>query len=882
MFPYIYNKKQFLSINDSVLNKRYFFRPERNMLLLVKWEDGTTNTVSSKDLEYNKTKNLSGGLKVKMYWPPEKKNYYGIIIQTQKEFNMKQNILNESLKVTQQAEVMSDSESENISLAVVKEHLKNKKALIPSSCESPNIIPLETNTPPGEIETDSENENIPLAAIKNQMKIKNMLIPLPGKSTNSLSVKNDSQSMDGVPKLKTSNKSQNNYHTSESEEDPFAGSSDEDPSYTQKCQFKNCKIEIFAACERCEALLCWEHFIHNDNCNNHDEDEFSDDQEAISTNKKKKRKELSSSLLHEYAVDGEKREVPLEKVQRINQKKIAKALRAEGKSYVSSVLKKHIPEKILKQRCNSQRCMVKSCNFITEKERHSIFHAFYGTKSLHLQREFIVRHVNIKRVKRRRTPKGDSRRTRTLEYFLPRDSGSVPVCKTMFLNTLAISEKVMRTAVNKRTSDGVILPDKRGGRYENLKEKDEVVRAAVLAHINKFPKMESHFCRKSTSKEYLHPDLNIKKMFYLYKEENEQPKCSYHTYRRVFKSLHVSFHHPKKDQCSLCLSYREGNAAKKLELHDEFTAHTTEKNAVRKKKEEAKEMSKTNTEIAAAVFDLQQVIQLPINKESALYYRRRLSVFNFTIYNVGNKECYCFLWSEVISRRGSNEISTCVAKYLHQLDNQGLKEVRLFADGCAGQNKNTIVFTMLLHFIVNSKHVQQVVLSFFETNHGQSEGDSAHSCISTAISAAGDIFIPSQLPPIIRLARRNFPYVVFEMDTEDFLDYKSCAEKIRLRATKITDSGENIDWTKIKEVMVNKDNVNVLNIKRSHVDAEYQKVSLKRLPHDVLQKSVPKLNTGHLKLAANKYKDLNDLCTGRTPVIRNKTFQLFFKDLPHE
>ena len=57
-----------------------------------------------------------------------------------------------------------------------------------------------------------------------------------------------------------------------------------------------------------------------------------------------------------------------------------------------------------------------------------------------------------------------------------------------------------------------------------------------------------------------------------------------------------------------------------------------------------------------------------------------------------------------------------------------------------------------------------------------------------------------------------------------------------------------IDWTKIKEVMVNKDNVNVLNIKKSHLDAEYQKISLNTLPDDILNKSVPNLKIGSVKL----------------------------------
>ena len=105
------------------------------------------------------------------------------------------------------------------------------------------------------------------------------------------------------------------------------------------------------------------------------------------------------------------------------------------------------------------------------------------------------------------------------------------------------------------------------------------------------------------------------------------------------------------------------------------------------------------------------------------------------------------------------------------------------------------------------------------------------------------------------------------MNTEGFLDYKSCAEKLRLRVTRITDSGEKIDWTKIKEVIVNKDNVNV-----------YQKVSLKKLRDDSLKKSVHILNIGSLKLAANKSKDLNAQDVHQLSAI--KPFNKFLKTFP--
>lgn len=181
----------------------------------------------------------------------------------------------------------------------------------------------------------------------------------------------------------------------------------------------------------------------------------------------------------------------------------------------------------------------------------------------------------------------------------------------MFLNTLGISEKTMRTALDKRTEEGTVELERRGGRYEKLNENDAKLKTSALEHILKFPRMESYFCRPSTTREYLHPDLTVKKMYYLYQNDNnvKQPRCSYHTYRRVFKSLNLSFHHPKKDQCTLCLTCKQGDEKKKLELEGLYNTHIAEKISVRRKKKEAKETSKLNPSVvASAVFDLQQVI----------------------------------------------------------------------------------------------------------------------------------------------------------------------------------------------------------------------------------------------------------------------------------
>ena len=59
---------------------------------------------------------------------------------------------------------------------------------------------------------------------------------------------------------------------------------------------------------------------------------------------------------------------------------------------------------------------------------------------------------------------------------------------------------------------------------------------------------------------------------------------------------------------------------------------------------------------------------------------------------------------------------------------------------------------------------------FYFTLHGQCEGDSVHSTISTALGNAGDLFVPLQLTPIIALILRKQNYRVQTLKYSDFLD----------------------------------------------------------------------------------------------------------------
>jgi hypothetical protein len=106
-------------------------------------------------------------------------------------------------------------------------------------------------------------------------------------------------------------------------------------------------------------------------------------------------------------------------------------------------------KKEMKEACT---CLKLCSEKVANATRNKIFNHFWELGSRSRKREFIVRHVSKIDIKRVRVE--NSRRTCTLQYNLPvENSGGglmlVKVCKKMFLNTLSISEKYVRTALHK-------------------------------------------------------------------------------------------------------------------------------------------------------------------------------------------------------------------------------------------------------------------------------------------------------------------------------------------------------------------------------------------------------------------------------------------------
>ena len=181
-----------------------------------------------------------------------------------------------------------------------------------------------------------------------------------------------------------------------------------------------------------------------------------------------------------------------------------------------------------------------------------------------------------------------------------------PMCKTFFLQTLGISALMVETAFRKQNEAGISVPDQRGRQPSANSLKDQ--RKIIKEHINSFPRVPSHYCRKETGKEFLKSNMTIEKMYSLYKETREQSgaqPASKWIYRDVLVTeFDISFHHRNKDQCAMCTSYRNSTDEEKERMQGEYDDHNRERELVFAKKGEAKKLAVEEETQASAVFDL--------------------------------------------------------------------------------------------------------------------------------------------------------------------------------------------------------------------------------------------------------------------------------------
>lgn len=106
--------------------------------------------------------------------------------------------------------------------------------------------------------------------------------------------------------------------------------------------------------------------------------------------------------------------------------------------------------------------------------------------------------------------------------------------------------------------------------------------------------------------------------------------------------------------------------------------------------------------------------------DAQIYYKRKLSVYNFTVYD-SRDEGFCYVWDECNGLKGSSEIGTGLITYMTNLPKE-IKHVTTFSDTCGGQNRNQFIASAMM-YVVNNTHIETVDLKFMEPGHSYLEAD---------------------------------------------------------------------------------------------------------------------------------------------------------------
>ena len=572
---------------------------------------------------------------------------------------------------------------------------------------------------------------------------------------------------------------------------------------------------------------------------------------------------------------------------------IRKRKRNHGEEYTMIVRGtkevKVVPARKMGGPCN---CKKLNCdNNYPQEMREKIYQHYWNLGDINLRRTFLSRCAKRHQKKRTRIrdllkAKANARKY-SIEYSLPGngDIDDVMVCMKFLINTLGETRKALSTAIQLTDDDtGIVRTDMRGS---NPKPKKD--RVNVINHIKKFKAVDSHYLRKQVKKKYLPAELSIKKMYRMYQDwckiKGKRIE-TYDVYYKVFKrDFNLSFYKPKKDQCGTCESYKLGDKTQEDKIKQ--NKHITDKDLARGIKTATKEEARENQNMCVGAFDLEKVLLSPHGECDLFYYKRRLKQMNLTVTDLIIKDVFCYFWSEDQGKKGPNEVSTGVHKFLEFQAGEGITKVHLFSDNCPGQQGNRFYF-LSLSYAVRKLTLDVVTHTFLVKGHSQNINDTAHSQIEKA-SKGKKIYTPVQWETVIQSAFVEQNCVFNMMTFEDFMNFKTpqeyeqilkkkCFETFHTQQTKPKKIP--VKWSKIVQFEFRKSSPFIMYYKYEYNQALFHEV---RIGTPIARRSKDRLGMAQCYMEpkginALKKRDLMFLCRSKKYVIP-KHHHRFFEEL---
>ena len=119
--------------------------------------------------------------------------------------------------------------------------------------------------------------------------------------------------------------------------------------------------------------------------------------------------------------------------------------------------------------------------------------------------------------------------------------------------------------------------------------------------------------------------------------DESKPQMSMAVFVQRLKAQNVSIFEPRKDQCC---QFQKWNTTEEI-----YQSHGARKNAAQAEKANDNKLP-ASSRTSLVRMEIQRVFLSPSLKASALYYKTKLKVHNYTVFDLATRASACYLWNE--------------------------------------------------------------------------------------------------------------------------------------------------------------------------------------------------------------------------------------------
>jgi hypothetical protein len=384
-----------------------------------------------------------------------------------------------------------------------------------------------------------------------------------------------------------------------------------------------------------------------------------------------------------------------------------------------------------------------------------------------------------------------ARRKYTAKYFFLKKGLRIRVCKRFFQAVLGLGNTSLSNLnahnFDNRSSQLVQRVDKRGAHQpKHAASEDDMV--ILKAHIFSFPREHSHY--SLGSKEMLDPNLDVKKMWELYKiQETEQGRrvLLYNTYLKEFNKYDLKFRPYRVDTCHTCDNLRQqlGADPSREDLKAEKKRHLRDADMAYQMQKQDRLNSDDRTQ--AVWGDMQSVNQIPKLPTGRAFYKRKYKVYNEDFYLASSGQHSMFLWGQLDGKKGAIDVISCLHAFIETIPD-GCKHLICWFDGTSSQLKNVTTLLYLLHRTDITSPLykfERISLKYAPPGHTYMMPDRAFGNIAKQLKKREVIGNPLELMQVINSKCKDSHAVWLErkkhIDWNQYLDQYYTTDKTFMR-----------------------------------------------------------------------------------------------------